>query len=714
MQWLEVNSNAPWAARDDHTSIAFNNELWVIAGQGNGLLNDVWYSSNGANWNEATGNAAFSPRDGQTSLVYNNLMWVIGGQGTGGNSDDFNDVWYSSNGADWTEATGNAAFSPRWLLSSVVYDNKMWVIGGASPSSSLNDVWSSSDGINWTYATLNAGFSPRAYQTAVVYNNYMWVIGSSSLNDVWRSSDGINWTETSNGAFPISNSYIAYAWAGEMYLFAEGTSQLYSSIDGVTWNLVPITGTVIPSRIVAAGTVFNNQIWATGGMLYSNYSYDNTVWTLNSTCSSATPTYTITMTATISPTPTWTNTPCSQWQWTEVTSNAAWSPRDFHTSVAFNNEMWVIAGNTYSNYMNDVWYSSDGVNWGCTTTAANFTARAWQSSVVYNNEMWVIAGVSGGAYLNDVWYSSDGVNWQRATLGAQFSIRAGLGSVVFNNEMWVIGGFDGSYYNDVWNSSNGITWNQVTGTAGFSGREYFSTIVYNNKMWVIGGTGNSGSLSDVWSSSDGITWTQTSSNAFPASDSNISFVWGGFMYVFDENNSQLYVSSDGITWSLVSITNTPPNMHYGAKCVYNNALWVTGGKLLSGNDVNTVWELTNSCSGTFSSTKMSSLTKPIATETPVVENFNEKTVYNYPNPVKDSTIIRFPLKIQQEVSIVIYDINGKVVWTKELNSAGTFIGINTVVWNVRNDMGVEVSNGVYLLRVKTKNNAVTKKIAVIK
>lgn len=65
-------------------------------------------------------------------------MWVIGGR----DSPVYNDVWSSSDGIIWTQATAAAAFSARYLHSSVVFDNKMWVIGGDG-GGRKNDVWSS-------------------------------------------------------------------------------------------------------------------------------------------------------------------------------------------------------------------------------------------------------------------------------------------------------------------------------------------------------------------------------------------------------------------------------------------------------------------------------------------------------------------------------------------------------------------------------------------
>ena len=46
----------------------------------------------------------------------------------------FNDVWYSTDGTNWTCATANAAWTPRYQPQAVVYDNKMWLLGGQDAS----------------------------------------------------------------------------------------------------------------------------------------------------------------------------------------------------------------------------------------------------------------------------------------------------------------------------------------------------------------------------------------------------------------------------------------------------------------------------------------------------------------------------------------------------------------------------------------------------
>ena len=69
-------------------------------------------------------------------------MWVMGGLVSG--SVGKNDVWSSTDGVNWTEvlADGDAPWLARFTHQAVVYDGKMWVMGGQIGSGvKLNDVW---------------------------------------------------------------------------------------------------------------------------------------------------------------------------------------------------------------------------------------------------------------------------------------------------------------------------------------------------------------------------------------------------------------------------------------------------------------------------------------------------------------------------------------------------------------------------------------------
>lgn len=122
------------------------------------------------------------------------------------------------------------------------------------------------------------------------------------------------------------------------------------------------------------------------------------------------------------------------------------------------------------------------MNWNRTTNSPGWYPKIYLSSVVYDNKIWVIGGDN---YINDVWYSTDGVNWTCATSSTEW-YPYGHTTVNFDNKMWLMG-------DHVWYSTNGITWFQVTDTSEWKFRSYHTSVVFNNKIWVLGGGDN-----DVW------------------------------------------------------------------------------------------------------------------------------------------------------------------------------------------------------------------------
>ena len=524
--WAKTSHVTAWASRDDLASVVYNNEMWIFGGYNGSYLSDVWYSSDGTNWTEATSAAPWSG-GGLTALVYNDKMWVMGGY-----NGSYNDaVWYSTNGVNWTEATAAAGWSVRTGLTSVVYNNEMWVMGGVDGSTYYNDVWYSTDGINWTEATTSAPWGARTYYASLVYNNEMWVMGgyngSSDYNDSWYSTNGSTWTEANAAVgWSARDSFTGIVYNNEMWVIggdnSTGTTfynDVWASSDGANWT--PTTGVSIPwaARFGLIGLVYNNEMWVMGGIGGSTY-YNDVWYSTNGI------------------------------NWTEATSAAGWSARYRSVGLVYNNEMWVMGGGNGSTYYNDVWYSTNGINWTEATSAAGWSARYRFTGLVYNNEMWVMGGDNGTTYNNQVWYSTNGSTWTEATTAAGWSVRSGMASTVYNNEMWVMGGLDGgTYYNDVWYSTNGSTWTEATSAAAWPTRAAFNVLTYNNEMWVLGGA-NSTKYNDVWYSSNGSTWTEeTSSAAWSARYASVGLVYNNELWTLGGNTG---VSTNGV-WSAAPV-----------------------------------------------------------------------------------------------------------------------------------------------------------------
>ena len=97
-----------------------------------------------------------------------------------------------------------------------------------------------------------------------------------------------------------------------------------------------------------------------------------------------------------------------------------------------------------------------------------------------------------------------------------------------------------------------------------------------------------------------------------------------------------------------------------------------------------------------------------------IPDMDRTNVYAYPNPSAGSVTIRFPVNSQKDIEVSIYDIDGVFVWKKQLNDYETRPGINTVIWAAQNEMGQDVSNGVYIFTVSDGSRVIKGKIAIVR
>jgi hypothetical protein len=317
------------------SSLAFSKVFYwkVIARDhnGNSTESGVFSFTTNVLFSEVTTHAGFDGRLEHDAIVFNDKMWVIGG--IDNNYTPRNDVWNSSDGKTWTEITPMAGFTGRGSHTTVVYNDKIWVIGGYSLGN-RNDVWSSSDGIKWTEMTPDANFSPRFSHTSVVFQNKIWVIGGEAnplniLDDVWNSTDGVNWTQLNTVGAPKKSRHSVIVFNNKIWLIAglgaEGaTNDVWNSSDGITWTQV-ISNAPFPQRYYHTAVVYEDKIWVIGGTGNYNELY-NDVW--NS---------------------------IDGINWTQVTSDASFSKREFPFSLAYKNKLWVIGGRDFDFRKNDVW-----------------------------------------------------------------------------------------------------------------------------------------------------------------------------------------------------------------------------------------------------------------------------------------------------------------------------------------------------------------------
>jgi hypothetical protein len=257
--WKEVTPDAPWEARAGLQVVRLNRSFFLMGGRtpnppsfppipGDSVIHgDVWRSDDfGRTWREIQAQAPWSARAYFQAVTKGGRVFVLGGQdfsvvpNTGcppfpttppcppfvSESQFFNDVWSSSDGATWRQETAGAGWAGRAGLSATVLNGEIYVMGGSfnddpavigGPPTRVyfNDVWKSSDGITWEQVTDEAPWAPRAGAVAVTKGGYIYLLGGEDgflcdparpdrcppyFNDVWRSADGEDWEQVTAAA----------------------------------------------------------------------------------------------------------------------------------------------------------------------------------------------------------------------------------------------------------------------------------------------------------------------------------------------------------------------------------------------------------------------------------------------------------------------------------------------------------------------------------
>ena len=246
----------------------------------------------------------------------------------------------------------------------------------------------------WTCATLEADFAARDGAGALASRDKMWLLGG------WNPGDKVHFPKICN-------------------------SEVWSSTDGAAWTLehprAPWEG-----RHTAGYAVHNDKMWIVGGDCNQMH-YQNDVW------SSA-----------------------DGIHWDLVNGNVPWAPRVLHYTVVHDGRIWVMGGQTNTAkfspgpevFYNDVWSSPDGVTWTRVTEKAPWPPRGMiGGSAVMNGRIWILGGGTYGTpttptrkRYDDVWSSTDGVNWEQHTEHAPWKSRSYHDVAVFDGKLWVPGG----------------------------------------------------------------------------------------------------------------------------------------------------------------------------------------------------------------------------------------------------------------------------------
>lgn len=312
------------------------------------------------------------------------------------------------------------------------------------------------------------------------------------------------------------------------------------------------------------------------------------------------------------------------YEWTCVTSDAAFAPRDGAGALVFRDTMWLLGGWSPNDAQNfpritnsEVWSSTNGKNWTLVQQEAPWEGRHTAGYVVHRDAMWIVGGdCNRGHYQNDVWRTGDGLHWNRVCAHVPWADRALHHTVTFQDKIWVIGGqrmpaFTDdpreALYSDVWNSEDGAHWCRVAdhlpwGPRGMIGGQ----AVFKDRIWLLGGGTYDTpkhprrmAYHDVWSTPDGMHWKREWDSApwkprqyldVAVFDECLWVVAGH--HLEDGNLNDVWFSEDGTHWTMIPTTPWAPR-HATSLFVFQNALWVVAGN----NMTSDVWKLERKMSG---------------------------------------------------------------------------------------------------------------------
>lgn len=454
--------------RAHHRVIVFNDKLWILGGQG--ATDPVWSSVDAKTWQKEAVKYRFSNnkewKDGFTNqerahhhvFEFKNKLWLVGGGA--------NDVWSSEDAIHWQLEVAKLPFAVQKDDTFLVRDQQILYIHEGKVAQR------SSDGIHWQVPTNihDAPFAPRSQFYSVVFKDKLWVMGGfrggmgdmeriAMLSDNWSSADGTKWRQAHDqAALPmplLHDNMLVFKdklWIiGTEYLdtMTGAGMRVWSSVDGRTWSNEALNQ-AIGSRMGASVVVFAGKLWLIGGVVNPMRSSEtmNDVWSSEDGV-----------------------------HWTEVIKNAAFSPRAGHRVVVWRDRMWLMGGGEDfadmgappTKLQSGIFSSADGITW---TQAQQSTVLPEKLAdfdlVVFQDKLWVQNVVvedehGKPVYLDKVYFTADGITWKEKTrsAGAQFP-KVGQHMVQFDNQLWNIGGVadskDDQGSSAVWKSADGIHW----------------------------------------------------------------------------------------------------------------------------------------------------------------------------------------------------------------------------------------------------------------
>ncbi len=285
----------------------------------------------------------------------------------------------------WHKVEEPIPWEPVIGHATVVFKDKIWILGGLKSEKNNNEVWNSPDGVHWTSVTLNAPWAKRHGLSCLVFQDALWVLGGrgngfqNDFRDVWRSDNGKDWTQITD-KLPWGTTLSTKMTVHEGQIWLIGPDQIWKSSDGATWEKVADAYSW-PKRSPMLTASHNGEIWMFGGHVYQDQVYDS--W----------------------------SSPDGK-RWVKRSENVPWENLQRTTTGHTDNGFWLLSGvNHHDSWASNskdiqmVWYSGDGLNWSKMPDGP-WPPRRAGGVVEFKGKLWLIGGGRMGSEnnFNDVWW----------------------------------------------------------------------------------------------------------------------------------------------------------------------------------------------------------------------------------------------------------------------------------------------------------------------
>lgn len=291
--WSNVTPAANYPQGYNYPVYVFGN--WMVA-----MNNGAWLSNDGRRWvktdlPDSGLNSAY-----QKFVQFNGAIYALGS--LSGNYEKFSISTRISRTTDfnkWETVAQTSNLPQRIFYGAVVFDNKMWMLGGYDGNQYHNDVWNSTDGVHWTRVVENAPWSPRNVSIITVYNNKLWLFGGGVIDgdtvknpdsdkEVWLSGDGVTWKKATSkldkkwGGTPVV--YDGRLWLIGMNRDKPFASSVWMTQDGESWDEFPAPWS---PRVAVAAWTYDGKLFLTGGKSSHTengeikFVYSNDVWSMS-------------------------------------------------------------------------------------------------------------------------------------------------------------------------------------------------------------------------------------------------------------------------------------------------------------------------------------------------------------------------------------------------------------------------------------------------